>query len=56
MMDQLSPVRQSQAQNQNRINRNFGTARAQWPGKNLDQTLKFFAPEALENPTGTRSP
>ena len=49
-------VRQSQAQGRNRTNYNFGKARAQWPGGNLDQPLRFCAPEILLILTGTRPP
>ena len=49
-------VRQSQAQGRNRTNYNFGKARAQWPGGNLDQPLRFCTPEILLILTGTRPP
>ena len=40
-------ARQSQAQRLNRTSRNFCTPRAQWPGWNLDQPLRFCAPEGF---------
>ena len=35
---------------------NFCKPRAQWPGRNLDQPLRFCAPEVLQNPASTRPP
>ena len=49
-------VRQSQARRWNRTGINFCKPRAQWPGRNLDQPLKFCAPEVLHHPTGMRPP
>ena len=34
----------------------FHPARAQWPGGNSDQPLRFCAPGILQNPAGTRLP
>ena len=42
-------ARQSQAQKLNRTSGNFCTPRAQWPGRNLDPSLRFCAPEILFN-------
>ena len=49
-------ARQTQAQKRNRTSRNFYKPRARWPGRNLDQSLRFCAPEILQNLTGTRPP
>ena len=46
----------TQAQKRNRTNNNFGNARAQWPGSDRHQPLRFCAPEILQNLTGTRPP
>ena len=45
-------ARQSQAQRLNRTSRNFCTPRAQWPGGNSDQPLRFCTPELLLNFSG----
>ena len=49
-------ARQSQAQFLNHTSFNFYKPRAQWPGGNSDQPLRFCAPEMLQNPAGTRPP
>ena len=46
----------TQAQKRNRTKGKFCARRAQWPGGNLDQPLRFCAPEILQNLTGTRPP
>ena len=51
---QPSPARQNQAQPWNRTSRNFGTARAQWPGRTRKSPLRFCAPEILLHLSGTR--
>ena len=53
---QPSPARQNQAQPWNRTSRNFGTARAQWPGRKRKSPLRFCAPEILLHLSGTRPP
>ena len=53
---QLSPARQSQARLWDRTNNNFGTARPQWAGLDRRKSLKFCAPEILQNLTSTRPP
>ena len=45
-------ARQSQAQFLNRSNSTFCTPRAQWPGGNSDQPLRFCAPEGLHSSKG----
>ena len=45
-------ARQSQAQRLNCTSRNFYIPRAQWPGGNSDQPLRFCAPELLLNFSG----
>ena len=52
----VSLVRQRQAQSLNRTSGNFCKPRAQWPGGNSDQPLKFCAPETLLNFSGVRPP
>ena len=42
----------TQAQKRNRTAEIFLSPRAQWPGKNLDRPLRFYAPEILLNLTG----
>ena len=42
-------ARQSQAQKLNPTSGNFCTPRVQWPGRNLDPSLRFCAPEILFN-------
>ena len=49
-------VRQTQAQAWNRTSGNFCKPRAQWPGGNSDQSLRFCAPEILQNPSRMRPP
>ena len=43
-------ARQTQAPSENRTTCNFCKSRAQWPGGNLDQSLRFRAPEGLRPP------
>ena len=45
-------VRRRQAQKRNRTSGNFCKPRAQWPGRNLDQSLRFCAPEIFCPPKG----
>ena len=49
-------ARQSQARKLNRNSNNFCKDRAQWPGGNLDQPLRFCAPEILHSLSGKRPP
>ena len=51
---QPSPARQSQARKGDRTNCNFGTTRPQWAGRRGRKSLRFCAPETLQNLTGTR--
>ena len=46
----------TQAQKRDRTAEIFLSLRAQWPGKNLDQPLRFCAPEVPLNFAGTRPP
>ena len=54
--DRASLARQSQAQKMNRNGGNFCKPRAQWPGWNFDQPLKFCAPEILHSLSVARPP
>ena len=54
--DQQTPARQSQARLWNRTSFNFCKPRAQWPGGNLEQPLRFCAPEIFDIFPGTRPP
>ena len=45
LTDQVPLVRQSQAQMRNRSSGNFCNPSPQWGGRNLDQPLRFCAPE-----------
>ena len=49
-------ARQSQAQSWNRSDFKFCKPRAQWPGGNSDQSLRFCAPEMIHHLTGERPP
>ena len=52
----VSLVRQRQAQSLNRTSGNFCKPRAQWPGGDSDQPLRFCAPEMTHNFSGGHSP
>ena len=47
---------QRQAQERNRTSPNFCKPRAQWPGGNSDQPLRFCAPEMMHNLPGGHPP
>ena len=47
---------ETQAHEWNRSSGNFCKPRAQWPGGNSDQSLRFCAPEILQNPSRMRPP
>ena len=49
-------VRKTQAQVWNRAGGKFCKLRAQWPGGDSDQSLRFCAPEILQNPSRMRPP
>ena len=49
-------ARQSQARKGNRAGNNFCKPRAQWPGRDWYQPLRFCAPEILLRLSGTRLP
>ena len=49
-------VRNMQAREWNRTTPNFCKPRAQWPGNDRHQPLRFCAPEILQFLTGTRPP
>ena len=51
-----APLYRRAAREWTRITPNFCKPRAPWPGRNLDQPLRFCAPEVLQNPSSTRPP